>query len=649
MIAAAVVVPAAAALPGPYPDLILDDLEWGEVHANAPFVFEAFVRNGGYVPSGPFLVAFFLDGAPAGTRNVSSLPAGAGFVVESDPIVASAGRHNLSATADSTNVVFETYEFNNNRSEMLEIATSEPPRADLSIRELAPLNATAGSAARFRVVVRNAGDAASPLTLARVRVDGVLLDEVEVPALAVGAEHAFTTNRWNATSGDHVATAMADAWGEVAESNESNNARTIAFHVGPPAPDLVVSSFLALPSEVEYGEPMTFRVQVRNNGVAWAGSSTLRVDANGTALHADVPPLAPGAKATLTLGPWIGPAGSHALIAVADADSEVTESNETNNARATIVFVAPPRPDFVARIVAVARESVETPWVVVNPHALSPRTILIETCNVGAGAGTTRIVAFGTAELAGQGSRAAFGQSNEIALAAGACETRNFTTAADLLLGDVDLVAIAEVDERESNESNNVDVARETFLVKGQGGIAQDGPAAPAQVPPPLPDEISSPAPGSDPRCATFEAVGADCAWPWGLWDLYSDNAVVRSRVDVCVNLGGPYGLLSPACNFVDHPSSPNNAVGNSVVAQVRAPRVRPSEYMDHAMRFTTTGAWGGPVALGEARFAGGVWEPVSIELPEHALFSSPYRAWLYANCRLNQTFGASEACASPR
>lgn len=149
-----------------------------------------------------------------------------------------------------------------------------------------------------------------------------------------------------------------------------------------------------------------------------------------------------------------------------------------------------------------------------------------------------------------------------------------------------------------------------------------------------------------DPRCVAFAALDEECAWPWGVWDAYSSSEA-RDRIDVCVALGGPAGLLNVPCNFVDHQSGENNGIGAAALAQIRLPRLRASDYLDHAMRLTTTGDWGGQVDLGEDRLAGGEWTeigPSGLSLSEAAI---PYHAWLYANCRLNQTFGASEECAA--
>jgi subtilase family serine protease len=154
--------------------------------------------------------------------------------------------------------------------------------------------------------------------------------------------------------------AKADWDNTVAESSETNNIRASGIiNIGP---DLTVSALTA-PATAVAGGTISVSDTAKNQGGGTAGASTTRFYwSTNTALDASdqvmgsrsVEPLAGGAStsSTMTLTvPATAGAGSYYVIAQADGSSEVTETTETNNTRASAAIKV--GPDLVVTAVSV--------------------------------------------------------------------------------------------------------------------------------------------------------------------------------------------------------------------------------------------------------------------------------------------------------
>jgi cysteine-rich repeat protein len=109
-------------------------------------------------------------------------------------------------------------------------------------------------------------------------------------------------------------------------------------------PDLVISSITG-PSTAEAGESIDVKVMTKNKGSGWAASTITRLyfstdtilDDSDTPLgSSDIPALAAGVtnivlSISVTIPTGIG--GKYYIIAKADADAAITETNETNNTK----------------------------------------------------------------------------------------------------------------------------------------------------------------------------------------------------------------------------------------------------------------------------------------------------------------------------
>ncbi|BCL38168.1 CARDB domain-containing protein [Nostoc sp. MS1] len=141
-------------------------------------------------------------------------------------------------------------------------------------------------------------------------------------------------------------------------TNESNGDRDNIFTTAAVLPDLTGPN-ASMPSSVVVGSSFQLSYQVQNIGNASAGSSytdfylspDLNIDSTDTYLGYDyVSGIAAGSysqeSATLTIGSNIKP-GNYYLIYYMDADGNVSESNENNNAFGITFSVT--QPDLTAQ------------------------------------------------------------------------------------------------------------------------------------------------------------------------------------------------------------------------------------------------------------------------------------------------------------
>ena len=144
----------------------------------------------------------------------------------------------------------------------------------------------------------------------------------------------------------HYVVSAANVRGESADSTEASATPKL------PA-DPVVSSFV-VPGEAAAGSPLVVSVTTRNQGTGTADPSTTRfhISVNTSVEPGDVqlsevqvvPLLAPGAAAATSVSLGVPPdlaTGVYYLIATADADDVLFESQEGNNTRARQILVGP--------------------------------------------------------------------------------------------------------------------------------------------------------------------------------------------------------------------------------------------------------------------------------------------------------------------
>ena len=173
------------------------------------------------------------------------------------------------------------------------------------------------------------------------------------------------TNVTNGTTYYYVVSAS-NFEGESGDSNEASATPHIP-------PDVIVSSF-TVPSTGAAPSTISVSVTTKNQGNGTAGPSTTRIywsddsrlDPSDTLLNAqDVSQLVAGALSTASVSVSIPSAapGTHFLIAKADADDVLEESNETNNTIARSIKVGP---DLVIQALTVPGSGGIDSTIVVN-------------------------------------------------------------------------------------------------------------------------------------------------------------------------------------------------------------------------------------------------------------------------------------------
>jgi subtilase family serine protease len=171
-----------------------------------------------------------------------------------------------------------------------------------------------------------------------------------VPALAANTFSTGTTTLTlpSVPVGTWHLLAAADDENLVAETQETNNVRSMTVLVGP---DLNFLSVIAPGGAA--GTSISVSATVRNSGAAPAPATVIRfylstnsiLDAADTLLDAErqVPALATDAtNAGSTSVPLpSGISGNYYLLAVADADKAVAEYSEANNTTARLIQITP--------------------------------------------------------------------------------------------------------------------------------------------------------------------------------------------------------------------------------------------------------------------------------------------------------------------
>ncbi|MFC1917890.1 CARDB domain-containing protein, partial [Chloroflexota bacterium] len=142
-----------------------------------------------------------------------------------------------------------------------------------------------------------------------------------------------------------------------ASNLEGNNTGIgeLEIDFAPGVPDLIVQSIICVPEYPSLGEDVTFHVTLKNQGSESAGSSRVSLNIDGDNLSsALVEPLPAGATLTKTFN-WNVTIGAHNVIAIADANNEVAESDEGNNE--TAFAFSPLAPDLVIQEITLTPEN----------------------------------------------------------------------------------------------------------------------------------------------------------------------------------------------------------------------------------------------------------------------------------------------------
>ena len=355
------------------PDLVVESpqVSSSTVVSGETITGSCTVRNAGSAPAGGNRLYYYLSNnttySPSDTflraDIVGSLTPGATSPEDASLIIpegTAAGTWYILYRVDPSDEVPESNENNNVAYKAITVAAP-----DLVVQSTAVSNPTpdAGDSLNVSCVVKNVGSAVAGGNRIYYYLSGnttyntgdTFLKADIVDELNPGAtrpEDANVDIPESTPAGIWYILYRVDPGDEVPESNEGNNVAYRQITIGSaPAPDLVVGNAALSTATAQPGDTVHGSCQVENVGVGNAASSTLKYylsqdasyDAGDIFLKADLTSsLGPGQTspedadliipATTTAGTWY-------VLFRADANQDVSESNESNNTSSVILTV----------------------------------------------------------------------------------------------------------------------------------------------------------------------------------------------------------------------------------------------------------------------------------------------------------------------
>jgi subtilase family serine protease len=325
------------------PDLTVESIDWS--HNDPPVgetvTFTVTIQNDGGSRADASLVHIYIDDTPRGYQDIPEMDSGTKIMRTFDWKV-TAGTHSIHAVIDESNLIAESNEANNE-------TLIGYPMPDLTFEAVtwSPVNSALGDKVTLTAYVKNQGSQQADGFQVCFYVDGNEVDYREIPQLDAGAR--VTNNfEWEASTGQHTLTLVADGADVISEGIENNNEETVAFSIT--APDLTIESITWPSEEPAASDNVTFTVAIRNQGDAKAGYSTVSYYVDGTYLASgQIDPLEPDAETEKIFSAWMSQGGPHTLRVVIDEGNQLPESSETNNERAvnfsSANVTSPPEPE----------------------------------------------------------------------------------------------------------------------------------------------------------------------------------------------------------------------------------------------------------------------------------------------------------------
>jgi len=163
-----------------------------------------------------------------------------------------------------------------------------------------------------------------------------LIDTKNISSLAAGGAINISYSDPTISSGTHIIKIITDADGTVTETNETNN--LFLFTIVVPPSELTVTKITTSPTDLNVGSSTRFTATIKNTGRR-TGSFAVRFRANGVQIGAlkTITLLNENSTATVVSDPFTVTNASNdcgvTIDAFADINSQVIESNETNNSR----------------------------------------------------------------------------------------------------------------------------------------------------------------------------------------------------------------------------------------------------------------------------------------------------------------------------
>jgi len=281
----------------------------------------------------------------------------------------------LGVVVDSGNAVKEIREDNNTAFCRMKISGQESEELpDLIIEEISlkPNNPKTGEQIKFKAVVKNIGNASTPLSVAAIRVGGETYPKTyKIPPLASNSSYTIKRYEDLSVAQNYRTTAYADYKSGVAEVDETNNSKYVKFRVtekGKPymkkssrkiikvkklkkkIPDLIVK-------DIQLVEGCKIKVTVKNIGTGGVPSSYYELpNAVGVQMYNGTKPWGglilkgfdPAGNLKTAGGVasyiWFPEAdnlrlktGKYKITVIVDINKNLAELNEANNSLAKVL------------------------------------------------------------------------------------------------------------------------------------------------------------------------------------------------------------------------------------------------------------------------------------------------------------------------
>lgn len=175
-----------------------------------------------------------------------------------------AGNHSVESCADITNLVAESNENDNCRTETLTVTNpAEPPNLIVQSITFNPSSPGDDEAVTALVQIRNSGSGAAAASKTEVRVDGaVVCAQIDTPAIPAGQSTTVNCNLGVLDSGTYEVQACSDISTLVAESNEGDNCSSSDLVVEGSQSDVPGIPGLDIKTDVDFCNPTDQNAQL---------------------------------------------------------------------------------------------------------------------------------------------------------------------------------------------------------------------------------------------------------------------------------------------------------------------------------------------------------------------------------------------------
>lgn len=269
---------------------------------------------------------------------------------------------------------------------------------DLTVGGIEVVQAPDTGGARLEATLSNDASVAAEDVRVAFRADGQRMGTLAtLERIDAGANATATSDVWWPMDGDHNVTAVVDPADRIAETDETDNERslTVTVEQGEPA-DLAVQALEVTPEDPATTDTITIRARIVNHGPGSISQVPVAVLVDGEPLGSPalIGSLSENGTVTVSRTSWQPEPGNHTLRVTVDPNHQVQEPNETDNDGTQAVGVRAPGPEDLPDLTIVSIE--------LSPEARAGEEITIRTVvrNVGNATSertTLRLVADGTA------------------------------------------------------------------------------------------------------------------------------------------------------------------------------------------------------------------------------------------------------------